>query len=240
MKLREVIGAGEPLNPEVIEQVKKAWGLTLRDGYGQTETTAQIGNSPGQQIEARLDGPAAAGLPGGAARSRRQRGGRKGEIALALEPRPTGLMLGYKDDPAKTSEVMRRRLLSHRRCRFPRRRRLHHLRRPHRRRVQSLGLPDQPVRAGERADRAPSRSPRRRWCRAPIRCALPCRRPLSPWSQVSGRARELAEDILRFARGRLAPYKRIRRLEFAELPKTISGKIRRVELRRYRGPETKS
>jgi acetyl-CoA synthetase len=43
----------------------------------------------------------------------------------------------------------------------------------------------------------------------------------------------LAEEILRFARGRLAPYKRIRRLEFAELPKTISGKIRRVELRRH-------
>jgi acetyl-CoA synthetase len=42
---------------------------------------------------------------------------------------------------------------------------------------------------------------------------------------------ELAGDILRFCRDRLAPYKRIRRLEFADLPKTISGKIRRVELR---------
>jgi acetyl-CoA synthetase len=44
---------------------------------------------------------------------------------------------------------------------------------------------------------------------------------------------ELAEDILRFVRARLAPYKRIRRIEFAELPKTISGKIRRVDLRRH-------
>ena len=43
---------------------------------------------------------------------------------------------------------------------------------------------------------------------------------------------ELARDILTFVRGRLAPYKRIRRLQFAELPKTISGKIRRVELRK--------
>src|SRR3712207_7813651 len=42
---------------------------------------------------------------------------------------------------------------------------------------------------------------------------------------------ETARDILAFAREHLAPYKRIRRLEFAELPKTISGKIRRVELR---------
>jgi acetyl-CoA synthetase len=44
-------------------------------------------------------------------------------------------------------------------------------------------------------------------------------------------SRELAGDILRYARENLAPYKRIRRLQFADLPKTISGKIRRVELR---------
>ena len=44
-------------------------------------------------------------------------------------------------------------------------------------------------------------------------------------------SRELAGDIFRYVRQRLAPYKRVRRLEFAELPKTISGKIRRVELR---------
>ena len=42
---------------------------------------------------------------------------------------------------------------------------------------------------------------------------------------------QTARSILEFARDNLAPYKRIRRLEFAELPKTISGKIRRVELR---------
>src|SRR5436190_18017813 len=52
LPLREVVGAGEPLNPEVIEQVRAAWGLTIRDGYGQTETTAQIGNSPGQPVKA--------------------------------------------------------------------------------------------------------------------------------------------------------------------------------------------
>jgi acetyl-CoA synthetase len=46
-----------------------------------------------------------------------------------------------------------------------------------------------------------------------------------------GPSRELALEILEFVRSRVPPYKRIRRLEFAELPKTISGKIRRVELR---------
>ena len=42
---------------------------------------------------------------------------------------------------------------------------------------------------------------------------------------------ETARAILTFARGRLSPFQRIRRLEFSALPKTISGKIRRVELR---------
>ena len=50
--LRECVAAGEPLNPEVIEQVRKAWGITVRDGFGQTETTAQVGNTPGQPVRA--------------------------------------------------------------------------------------------------------------------------------------------------------------------------------------------
>jgi acetyl-CoA synthetase len=45
--------------------------------------------------------------------------------------------------------------------------------------------------------------------------------------------RETALSILVYARRQLAPYKRVRRLEFAELPKTISGKIRRVDLRSH-------
>ena len=76
--LREVVGAGEPLNPEVIEQVERAWGMTVRDGYGQTETTAQIGNPPGCPAQAGLDGPAAAGLHGRAARPGHRRGRRRG------------------------------------------------------------------------------------------------------------------------------------------------------------------
>ena len=49
--LENVCSAGEPLNPEVIEAVRRAWGLTIRDGYGQTETTAQLANSPGQTVK---------------------------------------------------------------------------------------------------------------------------------------------------------------------------------------------
>src|SRR3546814_6659207 len=61
--LREVIGAGEPLNPEVIERVRTEWGLTIRDGFGQTETTAQIGNTPGSALKPGSMGRPLPGVP---------------------------------------------------------------------------------------------------------------------------------------------------------------------------------
>ena len=66
--LREILGAGEPLNPDVIAQVERAWGLTIRDGFGQTETTLQVGNTPGSAGEAGVDGAADAGRAGRAGR----------------------------------------------------------------------------------------------------------------------------------------------------------------------------
>ena len=105
--LREVLSAGEPLNPEVIERVRTAWRLTIRDGYGQTETTAQIGNSPGQPVKVGSMGRPLPGYdvvlldPGG------QESDNEGEICLRLGDRPLGLTDGYADDDAKTSDVMR-------------------------------------------------------------------------------------------------------------------------------------
>jgi acetyl-CoA synthetase len=87
VKLRELISAGEPLNPEVIDQVRAAWGLSIRDGFGQTETTAQIGNTR-PAAQARLDGPAAARLPRRAAGRRRQAEADEGEICIDLSRRP--------------------------------------------------------------------------------------------------------------------------------------------------------
>ena len=56
-------GAGEPLNPEVIAQVQQAWGLTIRDGYGQTETTLQIGNIAGERLKPGSMGRPMPGVP---------------------------------------------------------------------------------------------------------------------------------------------------------------------------------
>jgi acetyl-CoA synthetase len=95
--LREVNSAGEPLNPEVIDQVRRAWGLTIRDSYGQTETTMMIGNSPGQSVKA---GSMGRPLPGYRIALADADGALsdQGEICIALDPPPTGLMRGYQSD----------------------------------------------------------------------------------------------------------------------------------------------
>src|SRR6202021_1651449 len=104
--LREGVGAGEPLNPEVIERVKDAWGLTIRDGFGQTETTAQVGNPPGQRLK---PGSMGRPLPGYTVSLVAADGsvGDEGEICLDLRQRPVGLMQAYLDEAEKTAEVMR-------------------------------------------------------------------------------------------------------------------------------------
>src|SRR5438552_9763586 len=104
--LREVVSAGEPLNPEVIDAVRKQWSLTVRDGYGQTETTAQVGNSPGLPVK-----PGSMGLPlPGYRIALIDADGHKadeGEVCIDLRERPTGLMAGYQDSDEKTAEAMR-------------------------------------------------------------------------------------------------------------------------------------
>ena len=98
--LREINSAGEPLNPEVIERVRRAWGLSLRDSYGQTETTMMVGNSVGQRVVA---GSMGRPLPGYRVVLIDADGleGDEGEIAIPLNPRPMGLMRGYQEDDGR-------------------------------------------------------------------------------------------------------------------------------------------
>ncbi len=130
MSLREVTGAGEPLNPEVIERVRAAWGLTIRDGYGQTETTAQIGNPPGQTLK---PGSMGRPLPGYRVRllDAEDRDAEEGALCLALDPPPVGLMRGYIGEDGEIVEIAACHL-PHRRCREPRCGRLSDLCRPRR------------------------------------------------------------------------------------------------------------
>src|SRR5258708_30900894 len=94
-KLREVVSAGEPLKPEVIDQGKAAWGITIRDGYGQTENTAIAGNSPAQTVE-----PASVGTPMPGFRltllDLNEQRTHEGELCVALDPPPLALLPGYQ------------------------------------------------------------------------------------------------------------------------------------------------
>ncbi|MDR3534138.1 MAG: AMP-binding protein [Rhodopila sp.] len=226
--LREVLGAGEPLNPEVIDQVKAAWGLTIRDFYGQTETSAQVGNPPGQAIKA---GSMGRPLPGFQIRllDPDDQDAAEGEISIALDPRPAGLMRGYQQDDGsiaglsgvayRTGDVASRdadgyltyvgraddvfKASDYRISPFE---------------LESV-LIEHPAVAEAAVVPAPDE----------MRLAI----PKAYVALVAGAAgdRATALSIFQHLRARLAPFKRVRRLEFYELPKTISGKIRRVELR---------
>jgi acetyl-CoA synthetase len=231
VNLREVVGAGEPLNPEIIERVKKAWNLTLRDGFGQTETTALIANSPGQPMKPGSMGRPMPGYRITVLDRDDDQPAEEGELALLLDPRPLGLMDGYVDDPSKSQEAMRG---GHYRTGdvasidadgyFTYIGRTDDVFKAADYRISPFELESVLIEHPAVAEAAIVPSP------DPLRLSV-------PKAFVSLRAgyeptKETAGEILKFAAQKLAAYKRIRRIEFYELPKTISGKIRRVELRR--------
>ncbi|MFS2018734.1 AMP-binding protein [Massilia sp. CT11-108] len=228
--LRELVGAGEPLNPEVIEQVERAWGIRIRDGFGQSETTCQIGNPPGQPVK---PGSMGRPLPGYrvALLDIDDQPAEEGEISLRLDPAPLGLMLGYENDEAKTADVMR---AGHYHTGDTARvdedgyyfyvGRNDDVFKSSDYRISPFELESVLIEHPDVLEAAIVPSP------DPVRLAVPkAFIALRPGVEPT---RALAAAIFAFARDRLAPYQRIRRIAFADLPKTISGKIRRVELRR--------
>ncbi|MFF0268071.1 AMP-binding protein [Kribbella sp. NPDC004536] len=230
VRIRECISAGEPLNPEVIDQVRNAWDITIRDGYGQTETTAQIGNPPGQPVKLGSMGRPLPGYSIALIDPSTDEIGDDGEICIELAPAPVPLMRGYRDADELTAEVMRNGY--------------YHTgdvaSRDEDGYITYVGRSDDVFKASDYrispfelesvliehpavAEAAVVPSP------DPVRLAVP--KAYVVLAAGHEPSRELAGEILAFCREHLAPYKRIRRIEFAELPKTISGKIRRVELR---------
>ncbi|MFF9773199.1 AMP-binding protein [Streptomyces sp. NPDC013978] len=228
---REVVAAGEPLNPEVIEQVRRAWGVTVRDGFGQTETAVQVANSPGQELKTGSMGRPGPGYkvvlldPVTGAPDADE-----GEIALDLSNRPVGLMTGYHGDPDRTAEAMaggyyRTGDIGSRDADGY---------------LTYVGRADDVFKASDYkispfelesallehdavAEAAVVPAPDE------VRLAVPKAYIVlaAGWEPGPDTAKVLFEH----SRTVLAPYKRLRRLEFGDLPKTVSGKIRRIELR---------
>jgi acetyl-CoA synthetase len=228
--LRECVAAGEPLNPEVIEQVRKAWGITVRDGFGQTETTAQIGNPPGQPLKPGSMGRPLPGYPVVLVDPVTGEPGRDGEICLDLARRPLGLMTGYQGDPDRDADAMRGGFYhtgdvatSDDDGYITYVGRTDDVFKASDYRISPFELESVLIEHAAIAEAAVVPSP------DPLRLAVPKAYVLLAAGVTPGP--ELAQEILRFCRDRVPGYKRIRRVEFADLPKTISGKIRRIELR---------
>ncbi|MBA4862759.1 AMP-binding protein [Streptomyces sp. PSKA54] len=228
---REAVAAGEPLNPEVIEQVRREWGVTIRDGFGQTETAVQVSNSPGQPLKTGSMGRPSPGFkvelldPATGAP-----GADEGEIALDLSARPVGLMTGYHGDPERTAEAMgggyyRTGDIGARDADGY---------------ITYVGRADDVFKASDYkispfelesalleheavVEAAVVPAP------DPLRLAVPKAYVVLAEGYAPGP--DIAKLLFEHSRTVLAPYKRIRRLEFTDLPKTVSGKIRRIELR---------
>jgi len=231
LSLREVCGAGEPLNPEVISQVQEGWGLTIRDGYGQTETTAQIANPPGQPVKA---GSMGRPLPGYRILLLDPDGmpAQEGEICLDLnDERPAGLMQGYADNTGKLAGINDKvyrtgdvaSLDADGYLTFVGR--SDDVFKSSDYRISPFELESVLIEHDAVAEAAIVPSP------DDIRLSVP--KAFILLVGATPPTKETAASILKYTNTKLAPFKRIRRLEFVkELPKTISGKIRRNQLRK--------
>jgi acetyl-CoA synthetase len=229
-RLREVLGAGEPLNPDVIAAVERAWGLTIRDGFGQTETTLLVGNLPGQPVRPGSMGRPLPGVLVVLVDPLTGRPADEGEICLDLSDKPVNLMTGYLDDPQRndavtaggfyhTGDVAAR---DDDGC------------------ITYIGRTDDVFKSSDykvspfELESVLIEHP------AVVEAAVVPQpddtRQSLPKAYISLATgweadADTARAIMAYVRDHVAPYLKVRRVEFYELPKTISGKIRRVELR---------
>lgn len=229
--LREVVSAGEPLNPEVIRLVEESWGRTIRDGYGQTETTAIVGNAPGDVVR---PGAMGHGLPGVTIALldpvTGEPGATEGEVCLDLTTTPVNLMAGYLGAADRTEDALRGGFFHtgdvatrHEDGSLTFVGRTDDVFKSSDYKVSPFevesALLQHPAVAESAVVPAPHEE-RLAVVKAYVTLA-------AGWEADA----ETARSILAHARTAMPAWQRVRRVEFGPLPKTVSGKIRRVELR---------
>lgn len=233
-QLKECVAAGEPLNPEVIEEWKKGTNIVIRDGFGQTESTCMVANLPGKPIkygsmgkptflyEVIIADDEGKELPIN----------EEGNICINTNTeKPNGLFKGYLYDKEKQKEVFRNGVYFTGDKAY----------KDEDGYIWFIGRDDDVIKASDYRigpfevesvllehesvlESAVVASPH------PIKgFEVKAFIILNDFSQAS---EGLAKELFTYSRAQLAPYKIPRKIEFVkELPKTISGKIRRVELR---------
>ncbi|WP_029110259.1 AMP-binding protein [Mycobacterium sp. URHD0025] len=229
--LREILGAGEPLNPDVIAQVEKAWGLTIRDGFGQTETSLLVGNTPGQAVKPGSMGRPMPGVPVVLVDPVTGELADEGEICLDLSKRPRNLMTGYLGDSQRNEAVMAGGYYhtGDVACRdgdgyITYIGRTDDVFKSSDYKVSPFELESVLIEHPAVVEAAVVPQP------DDTRLAVP--KAYVALAEGWEANADTAKAVMAYARDHLAPYLKVRRVEFFDLPKTISGKIRRVELRR--------
>jgi acyl-coenzyme A synthetase/AMP-(fatty) acid ligase len=232
--LRHCVGAGEPLNPEVIEAWQLGTGQTIRDGYGQTETVILVANFPPLPVKPGSMGKPSPGFTVGVVDDdgREVRAGTEGDIAVKLTPmRPVGMFKEYWRNPEATSNCRRGewyitgdRAIKDDDGYFWFVGRADDVIISAGYRIGPFEVESALVEHPSVAEAAVVASPDQ--LRGDIVKAFVI---LAPGYQPS---EQLMQDLQEHVKRVTAPYKYPREIEFTtELPKTISGKIRRVELR---------
>lgn len=230
VRLREASSVGEPLSPAIVDKVQAAWGIPVRDGYGQTETTAQIGTSPGLAVKPGSMGKSLPGYEIALLDPGTGRPASEGEICVSLAERPAGMMPGYLDDPEKNAEVFAGGYYHTGDIGY----------RDADGYISYIGRRDDVFKSYDyRISPFELESVLLRHAAVTEAAVVPSPDPMGlvvPKAYVTvsagcGSSAETARSIIAYAQENLARHQWIRRIEFASLPKTTSGKIRRKELR---------
>lgn len=231
---RSCVAAGEPLNPEIIEAWKRGTGILIRDGYGQTESTCMVGNLPGAAVKFGSMGKPlflydiviadeAGNILGDL---------EEGNICVRTDTgKPNGIFIDYMDEPEKRASVFKNNLYYTGDKAY----------RDAEGYLWFVGRDDDVIKSSDyRVGPFEVESILLEHNLILESAVVGSPHPVKGFevkafiilSNAIEASEELAEDIFAFCRAKLAPYKMPRLIEFVtELPKTISGKIRRVELR---------
>ncbi|MFV8256480.1 AMP-binding protein [Bdellovibrio bacteriovorus] len=217
--LREALSTGEPLTADLISKVHHAWGLFIRDGYGQTESATLIGVPPAEKESFGTSGKAMPGFKIALLNDKGEEAD-SGEICVDISESPWGLMSGL-DSSQKYYHTGDSAYLDNM-GNFTYCDRIDGLFKSSDYRISPFEiefvLKEFP--AIREAVVIPSPDP--------IRDNVP--KALITVSKGVEPSKELALDIMNFARMRLSPFKRIRRVEFMEIPKNTSGEVLRSDL----------
>ncbi len=234
LSLRECVSAGEPLNPEIIDAWMKGTGLNIRDGYGQTESTCMVANLPGRHLKPGSMGTATflydiviADEQGNMLPDNEE-----GSIAVRMNSlKPNGIFSDYLDSPARQNEVFKYDLYYSGDKAY----------RDEDGYLWFVGRDDDIIKSSDyRIGPFEIESVMQEHPAVLESAVIGSPHPVKGYEVKAfvilakgfEPSEALAEDLFMFTRQNLAPYKIPRIIEFVdELPKTISGKIKRVELR---------